>query len=171
MAAKSTPQPQMTLYRGWESPGAYVWSPFVTKVELRLRLDGLSYRTEAGSLSKAPKGKIPYLAVSGTGSDNIGPSILSDSTLIIGKLVEDGLVQHFNAKLSPTERAHDLALRALLEDKLYFYHVCFLMSLLAVCRRISSNGFARHSRPSRDGIRTTTPCGPTSSQRYLIPCK
>jgi len=37
--------------------------------------------------------------------------------------VEEGRLEDLNAKLSPTERAMDLAIRALLEDKLYFYQV------------------------------------------------
>lgn len=113
---------RITLYRGWDSPGAYVWSPFVTKVEARLRFAGLSYRTEAGSLSKAPKGKIPYLAISKSDS-SLPPTLLADSTLIIEKLVEGGVFDDLNTQLSPTKKAYDLALRALLEEKLYFYGV------------------------------------------------
>lgn len=127
MASKPTSQPQITVYRGWKDSGAYVWSPFVTKVEARLRLAGLSYHTEAGSLSKAPKGKIPYVTITemGPGTNASANSrTLADSALIIDKLVENGLLDNLNANLSTTERAHDLALRALLEDKLYFYHVC-----------------------------------------------
>jgi hypothetical protein len=48
---------------------------------------------------------------------------LGDSTLIISKLEDDGLLDDLNSKLSPVEKANDLALRALLEDKLYFYQV------------------------------------------------
>ncbi|GME51029.1 Glutathione s-transferase [Neofusicoccum parvum] len=105
-----------TLYRGWDEPGHYVWSPFVTKVELRLRLAEVSYQIAAGSVNKSPRGKVPYIALSEKGE------ILSDSTLILKKLTEDGVLPDINATLSPAQRAHDLALRALLEDKLYFYH-------------------------------------------------
>ena len=102
----------------------YIWSPFVTKLETRLRFAGLAYRTEAGSLSKAPKGKIPYVSISSkTDSGSQAPVLLADSTLIIERLVEDGASDDLNAKLSPTEKALDLAIRALLEDKLAFYQV------------------------------------------------
>ncbi len=49
--------------------------------------------------------------------------VLADSTLIVENLVEDGILDDLNATLSPTEKAYDLALRALLEEKLYFYQV------------------------------------------------
>lgn len=35
-------QPPLTVYRG------FVWSPFVTKLETRLRFGGLAYKTEQG---------------------------------------------------------------------------------------------------------------------------
>ena len=131
MASPLTPPLDITLYRGFPGSGKYVWSPFVTKLEARLRFAGLSssYRTEAGSLSKAPKGKIPYVSIissktdAGSGVSAGPPTVLADSTLIIQKLVEEGVVEDLNASLSPTEKAHDLALQALLEDKLYFYQV------------------------------------------------
>lgn len=114
----------ITLYRGFQGSGKYVWSPFVTKLEARLRFAGLAYRTEAGSLFKAPKGKIPYVAISSkTESCSQPPALLADSTLIAERLVEDGVSEDLNAELSPTEKALDLAIGALLEDKLYFYQV------------------------------------------------
>lgn len=170
MAAESTPQPEITLYRGWEDSGAYIWSPFVTKVELRLRLTGLSYCTKSGSVLKAPRGKIPYLAMSGMGVDSISSSILSDSALIIEKMVENGLLEDINAKLSPTEKAHDLALRALLEDKLYFYHVCMHFHHISdglFPNHAKSNALYSNLRRTSCGARTTMSCGRTCSQRYL----
>ncbi len=41
------------------------------------------------------------------------------------------MLDDLNAKLSPTEKAHDLALRALLEEKLYFYQVGVLVQMLS----------------------------------------
>jgi hypothetical protein len=112
----------LTVYRGWLDPGKHVWSPFVVKIETRLRLAGISYTTEAGSPRDAPKGKIPYITY--LIPDTTEPGIkLGDSTLIIKKLVEQGLIPDLNASVSPETAASDLGLRALLEDKLYFYHV------------------------------------------------
>jgi hypothetical protein len=116
MTPDNTQKGSLVLYRGWKETGNYVWSPFVTKLELRLRHAGVPYRIDVGSATTAPKGKIPYIEI--TESECLG-----DSTLIIKRLMKNGTVQDLNAKLSPENRAHDIALRALLEDKLYFYHV------------------------------------------------
>ena len=141
MSSEGKPQPQITLYRGWPVTGKYVWSPFVTKVEARLRFAGVSYRVGGGSLLKAPRGKIPYLEVSRAGEGNSGQdeigaeartTMLSDSTLIAERLVEEGLLEDWNAELEPVERANDLALRAMVEDKLYFYQVRLLLRLTGV---------------------------------------
>jgi hypothetical protein len=129
MVSKSN-QPQISLFRGWKEPGNYVWSPFVTKIELRLRLAGLQYVTDAGSVASAPKGKIPYIEISE--NDRVG-----DSTLIIKHLIEKDYVEDINSKLSPQTNAYDMAIRALLEDKLYFYHVLALTSV----KRMSANLF------------------------------
>lgn len=120
MSSNSTSQPEISLCRGWKDPGRYVWSPFVTKVELRLRLANLSYKTECGSLKQSPKGKFPYVVF--TDPETSNSTSLSDSTLIISDLVQQGRLPDINAALTPLQRAQDLALRALLEDKLYFYH-------------------------------------------------
>jgi hypothetical protein len=46
------------------NPGHYTWSPFVTKLELRLRLANISYQHGTGSPLSGPKGKIPYVELS-----------------------------------------------------------------------------------------------------------
>lgn len=113
--------PPITLYCGFPSSSSYVWSPFVTKLEARLRFGGLAYKTDQGAPPKGPKGKIPYIAISR--NDNTNTEMLSDSSLISDKLVVNGLVEDLNSKLTAAEKAQDLAFRALLEDKLYFYQV------------------------------------------------
>lgn len=112
-------QPSLTLYRGFPISAEYVWSPFVAKLETRLRFGGLTYKTEQGAPPKGPRGKIPYLAISKNGSSE--PETVSDTALISQKLVADGLAEDLNRNLTAAEKAQDLALRALLEDKLYFY--------------------------------------------------
>ncbi|KAL4740520.1 hypothetical protein BDV11DRAFT_204296 [Aspergillus similis] len=67
----------LTLHRGWLEPNRYVWYPFVVKLEARLRIAGVPYKTASG----------------------------------------------LNAGLSHSDQAHDLAARALLEDKVYFYNM------------------------------------------------
>lgn len=118
--APSAP-PEVKLFRGFPVSNSYVWSPFVCKLETRFRLGGLKYNLDVGSPIKAPKGKIPYVEVTESGSTK--PTILSDSTVIARDLVAEGALLDLNSALSPSEKAQDLAIRALLEDKLYFYQV------------------------------------------------
>ena len=121
-------------------------------------------------MSKAPRGKIPYVAISKPDSDSQAatpatfPTLLANSTLIVETLVEDGVLDDLNARLSPTEQAHDAALRALLEEKLYFYRVGVPLS-------ISGYGALTVGCPTpistNDGTRTITPCARTFPRRCL----
>lgn len=115
----------MTLFRGWPGRGTYTASPFVTKLEFRFRHARLEYQTDAGSTKSGPKGKIPYVDLSAlqTGDSADGPSQMGDSTFIIQRLVSMGRIPDLKEDLSREQRLSDLALRALLEEKLYFYHV------------------------------------------------
>ncbi|KAI0161780.1 putative glutathione S-transferase [Hypoxylon sp. FL1284] len=116
----ATEQPDITLFRGWKDTGRHVWSPYVIKLEARLRFAGVRYATAIGSPKTAPKGKIPYLEFRRPASAS--PLLLSDSSLIVKSLVALDALPDLNGGLGPAERSHDMALRALLEDKLYFYH-------------------------------------------------
>ncbi|KAL3471979.1 hypothetical protein BJX99DRAFT_236315 [Aspergillus californicus] len=116
------PPTALTLYRGWLEPNRYVWSPFVIKLEARLRFANIPYKTASGSVKTAPKGKIPYIEIPNGADTEDGVTQLGDSTLIIKDLVERGILPDLNSALSPADKAHDLALRALLEDKAYFYN-------------------------------------------------
>lgn len=122
---ESTKRPSLTLFRGFPETGCYTWSPFVTKLEARLRFSGLPYTVEQGSVRLAPRGKIPYVEIGGS-DDSVGdrgPRTIGDSTLITKTLVHHGWVADLDANLPPTQKLNDLALKALLEDKLYFYQV------------------------------------------------
>ncbi|KAI1866778.1 uncharacterized protein JN550_007325 [Neoarthrinium moseri] len=121
-AASNIP-PSITIYRGWKDYGKHVWSPFVVKLEARLRFAGIKYTVDAGSPKTAPRGKIPYIEYSEHSTASRGDvTQLSDSTMIIKKLSDWNVIPDFNAELTPAVKAQDMALQALLEDKLYFYH-------------------------------------------------
>jgi hypothetical protein len=140
--------PHVTLFRGFADHGRYVASPFVTKLEARLRIGGMGYRVGSGSVMKAPRRKVPYVEVDFTaapghstaGSDAASqaaatahrPETLADSALITRRFVEDGYLEDLNASLSPVERARDLSVRALLEDRLYFYQVRLLLPRISL---------------------------------------
>lgn len=111
MAAES----KLTIFRGAEPKNAYVWSPFVNKLEARLRFDQVPYSLGVGSPKSAPRGKIPYITLE-------NGTQLGDSTFIVRRFIGDGVLSDLNEKLTSAQRAQDLAFRALLEDKLYFYH-------------------------------------------------
>lgn len=106
---------KFTIYRGFRPAPTHVWSPFVNKLEARFRLAGLAYRIDVGSPRQAPRGKIPYVSVEGS-DEPVG-----DTALVTRKLIDDGILADLNAGLTPAEKAQDLAVRALLEEKLYFY--------------------------------------------------
>ncbi|KAL1800513.1 hypothetical protein ACET3X_000855 [Alternaria dauci] len=110
---------QSITVHGANKPGHYTWSPFVTKLEFRLRLSNLPYQHGAGGPISAPKGKIPYLELSRPGAPS---EILADTTLITKELVSRGLLSDMNAALAARHVAYDLGVRALLEEKLFFYN-------------------------------------------------
>jgi len=109
----------LTVYRDADLPGAYTWSPFVAKLEAHLRFCQQPYTVKVGSLSESPKGKLPYVRI----EDKNGAQVMSDSSLIARSLVERGM-EDLNSNLGPKERGLDLAIRALLEDRIYYYTVC-----------------------------------------------
>ena len=126
IVASSKSQTDIVVFRGFANAGKYDWSPFVDKLEFRLRLGGLSYHIQPGSFLKAPRGKIPYIAISEKnheGELQTPITLAADTALVSKDFVERGLLKDLNVQLSLSERAQDLALRALLEDKLYFYQV------------------------------------------------
>ncbi|KAF7595321.1 hypothetical protein BBP40_006570 [Aspergillus hancockii] len=121
MSAPKSTTP-ITLYRGFPGTGTYTWSPFVIKLEARMRFAGIPYRVEAGSLANAPRGKVPYISILEKEADGSGSVLLGDSAVITKMLIERGLAEDLNTRLlSGTEKLQDMGLRALLEDKLYFY--------------------------------------------------
>lgn len=119
MSAPKSPI-SLTVFRGFPDKGCFVWSPFVTKLEARLRFGNISYRTEPGSIPQAPRGKVPYVSID-RGNGNC--EIFADSALITRALIESGDLEDLNSYLTASSRLQDLSIRALLEDKLYFYQV------------------------------------------------
>lgn len=67
-------------------------------------------------------GKIPYIEIA-DGNEAETTTSIGDSTLIIKHLAERQILPDLNGDLAPELKANDLAIRALLEDKAYFYNV------------------------------------------------
>lgn len=86
-------------------------SPFVMKAETLLRIAGLPYRTDTTGLSKAPKGKLPYI--------DDDAEFVADSTFIRWHLEKKYGID-FDRGLSPEQRAAAWALEKMAEDQLYW---------------------------------------------------
>jgi len=72
-----------------------------------------------GSLSESPKGKLPYIKIldETTGIEEL----ISDSSLIVKTLIENGVIEDLDEGLSKEEKARGLCIKALCEDR-----ICFL---------------------------------------------
>jgi glutathione S-transferase len=102
----------ITLYQFYPSFGIPNASPFCLKLETYLRMVELPYQNQyTDNLSKAPKGKMPYIEDNG--------KIVADSNIVIEYLKEtygDRLDSH----LSPADRGISLAMRRLIDENLYW---------------------------------------------------
>jgi glutathione S-transferase len=102
----------ITLYQFYPTFGIPNASPFCLKLETYLRMVELPYQNQyTDNLSKAPKGKMPYI------EDN--KKIVADSNIVIEYLKEtygDRLDSH----LSPADRGISLAMRRLIDENLYW---------------------------------------------------
>ncbi len=85
----------ITLYTFGPAFGLTDPSPFVTKAEVLLKMAGLPYRTDTKGLSKAPKGKLPYI--------RDGGDIIANSSFIRRHL-EKRYTIDFDKGLSQHER-------------------------------------------------------------------
>jgi len=86
-------------------------SPFITKVEVLMKMARLAYRTDTSGFRKAPKGKLPYI-------DDDGERV-ADSTFIRRHL-ENKYQVDFDKGLSAEQRAIGWAFEKMAEDNLYW---------------------------------------------------
>jgi glutathione S-transferase len=86
-------------------------SPFVTKAEVLLKMSGVPFTTTLGNLSRAPKGKLPYIEDDG--------AVIADSTFIRLHL-ERKYGTDFDKHLSSAEKGVAWAVEKMLEDNLYW---------------------------------------------------
>jgi glutathione S-transferase len=154
----------ITLYSFGPAFGLPDPSPFVTKAELLLKIAGLPYAVDTGSLRKAPKGKLPYIVDNG--------ETVADSTFIRWHLEKKYNID-FDRGLNTEQRAIAWAFEKMLEEHLYWAAVharwvddtnfakgpanffrkipapirLFLVPMIRrhVRRALHSQGFGRHS--------------------------
>jgi glutathione S-transferase len=99
----------ITLYTFGPAFGLPDPSPFVTKVEMLLKMTGLAYRTDTTGFRQAPKGKLPYI-------DDDGEQV-ADSTFIRWHL-ENKYRIDFDKGLSADQRAVAWAFEKILTPSL-----------------------------------------------------
>jgi glutathione S-transferase len=86
-------------------------SPFVTKADVLLKMSGVAFRTQAGGLRGAPKGKLPYIE-----DDSV---TIADSTFIRLHLEQKYHID-FDEHLTSLERGIACSVEKMLEDHLYW---------------------------------------------------
>lgn len=104
----------ITLYGSGPNFGLPDASPFVTKAETLLRMSKLPFEKAPMSLSKAPKGKMPYI--------DDGGELLGDSTFIRWHLEKKYGID-FDRGLTTEQRATAWAFEKMAEDNLYWVNV------------------------------------------------
>ncbi|KAK3329101.1 hypothetical protein B0H66DRAFT_540269 [Apodospora peruviana] len=109
--------PFLTVYSFDRDEKKYSLTQFVTKLQFRLRYAGIPYVNGFGSRQQAPKAKMPYVRI--MEGDSAG-ELAGDSALICERLVAMGKMEDVNKDLLPEERATDLCLRAMVEDRMYY---------------------------------------------------
>lgn len=103
--------PLITLYAFGPAFGLPDPSPFVLKAEMLLKLSGLPYRKQRGSMRTAPRGKLPYIDDDGT--------LVPDSTLIRLHLAERHGIT-LDEGLSAADQALAWSVECLCSDHLYW---------------------------------------------------
>lgn len=101
----------ITLYVSGPNFGLPDGSPFVSKLEILLKMAGLPYKTATANFVKAPKGKIPYIDIDG--------QQMGDSTLIRWYLEKTKGVD-FDPGLNEAEKAVAWAFEKMCENHLYW---------------------------------------------------
>jgi glutathione S-transferase len=104
----------LTLYQGppaWGSPNL---SPFCMKLEAYLRMADIPYQGRPPDLRKAPKGKVPYVALDGR--------LLGDSTHIIDVL-KKRFGDPLDARLGAREHATGRLIQRTLEEGTYWVEI------------------------------------------------
>lgn len=120
----------LRLFQPGPAWGIANFSPPCMKLEVWLRIAGIPYEVGQPDLSRAPKGKIPYV--------QIGDLVIGDSTLIIEHLVKT-TGNDPDRDLSSSERAVSLAFRRMLKENFYW--------VIIHDRWVNDHNFTTHYQP------------------------
>lgn len=137
-----TKSPKLTLYRGFPPSNQYTWSPFVTKLEFRLRVAGIAYQNQEGNPREGPSGKVPYVDISALSDQPKGEKeFVGDSKIIIQTLVRRGATRDLDEDLDAPGKLAGLSIQALFEEKLYFLQVSVALKRAYLNTFLSNGSF------------------------------
>lgn len=115
-------------------------SPFVVKTLVQLKMFGQPFQVSTRGMTKAPKGKLPYIDDEGR--------IVADSTFIRWHL-EAKYRRDLDEGLSAEQRATAWAIEKMLEDNAYWIGVYYRWCDDAAFRKVSAVFFSRIPWPVR----------------------
>jgi glutathione S-transferase len=95
------------LFGGGPNFGLPETSPYVTKIEVQLKMAGLAYRKERAKPTDSPKGQVPFINDEG--------ELIADSTFIRAYL-EQKYGFDLDEGLSPLERSQSWAIERMIEN-------------------------------------------------------
>ena len=101
----------ITLYTFGPAFGLPDPSPFVTKGLVLMKMSGLPFEVKTGGLSKAPKGKLPYL--------DDGGKLIGDTTFMLMHLADKHGVD-LDKGLTPEQRGVGWAFEKMCDEHLYW---------------------------------------------------
>jgi len=102
----------ITLYGHVPAWGIPDLSPYVTSIDLYLRMTGQPYRMVVGLLDKAPKGKLPYI--------EDGTAVVADTSFILDYLKRT-CGDTLDGRLGTRDEAVRLMLWRMMDESFYWY--------------------------------------------------
>ena len=104
----------ITLYGHVPAWGIPDLSPFVTAIDLYLRMTGTPYRLVVGDLGTAPKGKLPYI--------EDGAAVVADTSFILEYLKQQ-YGNPLDGRLNARDEAVRLMIWRMMDESFYWYLV------------------------------------------------
>ena len=104
----------ITLYGHVPAWGIPDLSPYVTVIDLYLRMTNLRYQLVLGDLGRAPKGKLPYI--------EDGDQVVADTSFIL-EYLKSRYGDTLDAQLKRSDEAVRLFIWRLMEESFYWYLV------------------------------------------------
>ncbi|KDQ17484.1 hypothetical protein BOTBODRAFT_575366 [Botryobasidium botryosum FD-172 SS1] len=104
---------QVTLYRFNKNNEKFDQSTWVSKLESYLVFSRTEHATALGDLGKAPRGKLPYAAIT---AGDAPTEMIADSEHVYDTLVSRGIAQELDIDLTAEQKALTVAMSTLVEQ-------------------------------------------------------